>query len=1050
MKTPEKLLQIFNEKEKDVFLFFIWSPQPVSIDALNALSAAPAVVVLKVMEELKRRRLASEAKRNRGLYSLIDVCLPDLITRHTSAAQREEALKKIIAYQEQTHEDGRDKILVLADLFCKLGFYTGGLGYMKNAAEMLARSGQKEMAVRYYDDILKHFSQHSPAAGNVGDFLDAALGKVSILKQFMPVTERVSLLEKARTAAKRYGAPDRLARIELALGTALQMANKHKEASRCIDEGWRLAEETGDRDLIKWATLEIGSYLHWKGRFSEAVDRYESAVGNLEEFGDNEETLWGVVLLGYTQCVCGRVSRGMGMIETAQAKAKILGLHGVVSSADFMKALCFLEMRRVSDAEAILNSLSPDDDKLLDHLVLWGINEGKAYVHCMKGEYEKAFEYQNKGYEYSRLMGWEHHPGTWTFEYRDILESHGFVHEKTCYDLEIKKMLTWDDIYMKGVALYYQALRNMKKAGNTPSVKVLPDLQASEQYLREGGAEIALARTRIALGDYYLKKGGTKRARSYLEKAWAAFSKIDKDLFPVEMLNVLTQEQKIEFMIDRIIKINRSLGAIRDRSAFLEQVLNVAIDFATAMHGAFFTFEPGGKLTMAASRNIDPLLIDAGLSKQFRARLEEITKKGAEYIFPDQDVRQHVFHGILSTVGIRSFIVMPVALDKNIEGCLCLGNRLNGEPFSDNQLSYIRLLCSLIAVGLANIGMYEELKSRFVEKEDEAGFYKKQMGIASPANMVIGDPRAAGSIIDQISQVAPTDSSVLILGETGVGKELAAKTIHNLSARRNGPFIAVNLATLPQDLVASELFGHEKGAFTGANERQKGRFELADGGTIFLDEIGDLPPGVQVKLLRVLQEGTFERLGSAKPLRSDFRVIAATHKDLRIETERGSFRQDLFYRLNVFPLHIPPLRDRREDIPPLTRHFLDMYARKMGKRIGHIPKEELKKLMSYHWPGNVRELKHFIERAVILSDGHGIRFSGLDHIPGDQAVNNGKLVSLAELEKDHIERVLASTLWRIQGPRGASTILGLKPTTLLARMKKLGIARPEQHIKEDG
>ena len=291
-------------------------------------------------------------------------------------------------------------------------------------------------------------------------------------------------------------------------------------------------------------------------------------------------------------------------------------------------------------------------------------------------------------------------------------------------------------------------------------------------------------------------------------------------------------------------------------------------------------------------------------------------------------------------------------------------------------------------MGLSNIRIYEEMRERKDRFEEEAIFYKQEMGIASSPEMIIGKSAAIKTVIDQMRQVACTDSSVLIMGETGVGKELVAKAIHNLSERRDGPFIPVNLAAFPQELVASELFGHEKGAFTGAHEKNKGRFELADGGTIFLDEIGDLPFNVQVKLLRVLQDGAFERLGSAKPIQSDFRVIAATNKDLSLEVEKGTFRQDLYYRLNVFPVHVPSLRERKEDIPLIGHHFVDKFSKKMGKGIRRIPGEELKKLMEYHWPGNVRELKHLIERAVILSDGSRITFSSLLHVSAHRATGD--------------------------------------------------------------
>ena len=392
---------------------------------------------------------------------------------------------------------------------------------------------------------------------------------------------------------------------------------------------------------------------------------------------------------------------------------------------------------------------------------------------------------------------------------------------------------------------------------------------------------------------------------------------------------------------------------------------------------------------------------------------------------------------------VDSLICMPAKLGDETLGYLCLDSRIGKDPFPSNQIPFVRMLCSQIAVGLSNIKIYEELREQRDRFENEAVFYKKEMGIVRPTEMIIGKSEGMKAVIDQIHQVAPTDSSVLILGETGVGKELVAKAIHNLSGRTGGPFIPVNLAALPHELIASELFGHEKGAFTGANESQRGRFELADGGTIFLDEIGDLPTSVQVKLLRVLQEGTFERLGSAKQVRSNFRVIAATNKDLRAEVEKGTFRQDLYYRLNVFPIYIPPLRERRDDITPLTHYFIEKFGKKLGKRLRPTPPQELRKLLEYHWPGNVRELEHFIERAVILSDGYTISFSGLKQASGALAIDDDQAIRpLEEIEREYIKKALNATGWRVSGPRGAASLLGFKTSTLRFRMEKLGIRKP--------
>jgi formate hydrogenlyase transcriptional activator len=307
------------------------------------------------------------------------------------------------------------------------------------------------------------------------------------------------------------------------------------------------------------------------------------------------------------------------------------------------------------------------------------------------------------------------------------------------------------------------------------------------------------------------------------------------------------------------------------------------------------------------------------------------------------------------------------------------------------------------------------------------------------ANGIVGTSQVLQDALRQARIVAPTDSTVVIDGETGTGKELFAGLIHQLSCRRGGPFIRLNCAAIPEGLLESELFGHEKGAFTGAIAQRVGRFEAANHGTLFLDEIGDVPPSLQAKLLRVLQEREFERLGSAHTVRVDVRVIAATNKNLSELVAEQTFRIDLFYRLNVFPITLPPLRDRREDIPGLVRHFVRSAAASMQRPIQTIPHDAIQTLMDHHWPGNVRELQNVIERAVILSEDGVLRVPRLEpkrDVEGSRFAGN----TLIEMERDFILEVLAETEWIIGGPGGAARQLGLPRTTLISKMKKLGIS----------
>jgi len=326
----------------------------------------------------------------------------------------------------------------------------------------------------------------------------------------------------------------------------------------------------------------------------------------------------------------------------------------------------------------------------------------------------------------------------------------------------------------------------------------------------------------------------------------------------------------------------------------------------------------------------------------------------------------------------------------------------------------------------------ERLKERL---QAESEYLQAEIKLTHSHGEIVGESEAINKVLLQVEQVAPTESLVLITGKTGTGKELIARAIHNLSKRKDRVIVKVDCASLPATLVESELFGRQKGAYTGALTSQVGRFEVADGSTIFLDEIGELSPELQVKLLRVLQEGEFERLGSPKTIRVNVRVIAATNRDLSAEVRKGNFREDLYYRLNVFQIEVPPLRERLDDIPMLVWTFANEFAEKMGKKIQTVPKRTMEAFQRYHWPGNVRELRNVIENAVIISTSDILKVK----LPQDPRGVTSPILTLKDAERQHITKVLERTNWRIKGPHGAAELLGLKPSTLYTRMNKLGI-----------
>jgi transcriptional regulator with GAF, ATPase, and Fis domain len=398
-------------------------------------------------------------------------------------------------------------------------------------------------------------------------------------------------------------------------------------------------------------------------------------------------------------------------------------------------------------------------------------------------------------------------------------------------------------------------------------------------------------------------------------------------------------------------------------------------------------------------------------------------------------------------IGTRSQVAVPLLVDGRVVGAVGFSMIRTERQWTDDMVQRLRVLAAAFAHALARRqheealnGALAEVKRLSDQLHAENVYLRREVQERLGTGTLVGQSPAVRQVLELVQQVAATDSTVLLIGETGTGKELFATQIHELSARRGRAMVRVNCSAIPATLMESELFGREKGAYTGALARQIGRFELADRSSIFLDEIGELPPEVQVKLLRVLEERQIERLGSPASIRVDTRIIAATHRDLEKRIAEGAFRDDLFYRLNVFPIHVPPLRDRVDDIPLLVWRFVEEFSKAFGKRIEAIPRENMAELQRYTWPGNIRELRNVVERAMIVANGPRLTIT----LPQSSSANGRRSTKLSDVEREHIRAVVESAGWRIRGAGGAADRLGLKPTTLETRMAKLGILRPKQ------
>ncbi len=559
-------------------------------------------------------------------------------------------------------------------------------------------------------------------------------------------------------------------------------------------------------------------------------------------------------------------------------------------------------------------------------------------------------------------------------------------------------------------------------------------------YSDEEGRFLSLAADQVALAiSHALSRETSRRDQSELE-VQSARLKLLGDLSNGVMANLHANEllREVTEGIRRVIPSDFALvGLLEFESG---EVCVNACDMAEE--------------TMLAKEAVD------SLGEMFGAR---VFSTGKPWIGNSEEFDQVDAAGDpkCTVAGFRNSCVVPLAGRDRILGVLALGKH-EDIAYTKDEIDFLLQVSSQAAVAIENALVYGELRKLKNSFSEERVYLEGEIRSELNFEEIVGRSAALQRVLRQVEVVAPTDSGVLIQGETGTGKELIARAIHNLSSRRDRSFVKLNCAAIPSGLLESELFGHEKGAFTGAIMRKAGRFEVADTGTLFLDEVGDIPLELQPKLLRVLQEHEFERLGSTRTQQVDVRVIAATHRDLKQMGEEGKFRTDLFYRLHVFPLSVPPLRDRREDIPILVRHYVDKYARRMNRRIETIPSHAMEVFANYSWPGNVRELQNFIERAVILSPGSVLRppltelkQSSLpsansklraakeaerDRVPSA----NSKLSTAEEAERDRVLQAIRASNWVIGGPNGAAARLGMKRTTLAYRIRRLNIpVRPQ-------
>jgi formate hydrogenlyase transcriptional activator len=1024
-------IEKLSSAERKALLSVALLPPPVNLDLLIGLIDVSPVKTLQWLENLVDLKILNRCRSEGvGFYMLKSPQSAANIMESYSESEKAHLADTLVdLFQKSDLQHGQKSLTIAHILYTAARFKPDAVKDLLHTADRHHEKGDIATSTLYYQYILDHWQEIPDPLVSRKTYMDAVLGLIATCGHLKPLDQQRPLLTQARETAIELDDAERQCLINLRLAHVLKTEGNYEEASEIYDKAWKLAERLGRDDLLKQAALFTSDFLFWKGLVADAIARYEHVIGNLEEFPADPATLKACATLGWCYGICGQTARGAGLIEAVLNKAKELRLIQVRVYALLMGVLNFLEARRITEAAALLDDLFQHSEETLGNYILWAGYASKAFILSFQGDLEGCYQYQSKAHAKSKEFGWHHHRGPWNFDYMDMLEDTGILHPEMNYDSEIRRLSDWPDVYMKGVGLRYRAQRLLKKGAS--SSQIIANLKRSIDILRRAGAKLEIARAQVLLARMFLQQQKKEKARELLEEAYSVLHAVNPELFPEELRPYLEGEKKEDFIINTMLEVSNVIGTVQNRDRLLERIINLLMRLTGAGRGAFFFIGPQNRPELVASRNLDSAIVE---SAPFRSSYDIILKV--------INIRREIAEPATSINASGWLLCSPIILRERIIGAIYLDNTLAGLSPPRNIISFLKVVTSQLAIAINNAEAYEEIERLKDRLEDETRFYRMELECLPHNRQIVGESASIKAVQAEIERVGGTDSTVLITGETGSGKELVARAIHRFSAKREGPFIPVNAASLDSGIIASELFGHEKGAFTGASYLRRGRFELADGGSLFLDDIDTIPLDIQARILRTIQEKEFERVGGSKTIKTDFRLIAATNQSLSELIYQGAFRADLYYRLNVFPIHIEPLRERKEDIPLLANHFLSLFNSKMGKNIKKVSGQDMRKLTNYSWPGNVRELKHIIERAVILSDGDYLVLPDLQENGCPSA--HKSLLNHKEMERAHILNALKQCGGKVSGPNGAARLLELKPTTLYAKIKKLAINKSLQ------
>ncbi len=1006
-----------------------------SIDWIQTLSGAKITQILKAFKQFCHDGILKEL--DVGIFAFVNAKTKQQLEKIISVDLGEKLHKQIVHLLLDEIPDGEGLLRVAGHLLKISDNDIEGCRLLYQAGQDFRKSGHSEDALKCYEKAIKDLKKLEGVETDML-FVENVIGYSKDRQAIRHVNKTVSYLQEAFERAEKHHNLSLQALILMQLSSYTYISQDDQKAKEYLDCALALAKTVTDPKVERAIITRTIVSDFYSGRYQSVIKKYEAAQPLfVEKYATHRLSLRMGVYVGLSYAFLGHISQGAGLLEDVRVNSLEIKDHDTAAAASIDMGFVLILANKIDEATRLLSRVTISCRGVNRFFECFGLfflsycffknEELEESVRCLTSALTMA-DKNNYGVMFIPLF----------LEMCQAMDlgKYPIIAGVPSLRQIVQNWLDHDSLVTRGIAHRIRALKD--KHYQTSENRFL-ELSQSLALLEESGYAIEIAKTKLELGYHFRQTGDEQKATSFLTAAVKKLYPIDRQLVPADLEFLVGDALFEDNILSEIFNLSQRIGSVRNTTELVLHVLSIANRTIRAERAAIFVKpnvpdETSAKLW--AARNLtakDLAQPEFSASNNF---IQEVIKTGQPKVGTLFDISGM---DVVDNDQVKSYCCVPLLLRGDAIGALYHDNRFLRNTFQDRDVRTLSYFASLFAIILDSIQAHEEVRFLHQQLSEERHYLEEQQFENFNPDDVVGTSSAMKHVLSMVQRVAPSETTVLILGETGVGKEMIAQIIQRNSTRRDKPFVRVHCSALPESLISSELFGHERGAFTGATERRIGRFELADGGTLFLDEIGELTADIQVRLLRVLQTKEFERVGGRETLRSDFRLLAATNRNLAEEVTSGRFRSDLYYRLNVFPIIVPALRQRREDIPLLANYFLRKYSDKMGKSITGIPEKEMNKLVTYDWPGNVRELQNIIERGVILSAGPFYRTPRLSASSAVKTVDDQ--LTLREMEQRFIEKVLEKTKWKISGPGGAAEILNVNHSTLNSKIKKLGIAR---------